>query len=297
MKTHQAGLFEEPGRSSQYLEYQFRSASDAEIREALSQAVKPVDGASILVAFNQASWQRLGPGWSPEGLHDFTAQYSAKGHVMPASQRDMFIWVVGEDRGDVMNAVVQVTEALSDVADLELDLDGYKTRDARILTGFVDGTGNPGTEEKKRAAALIPAGEAGEGGSFVLGQKWTHKLREFLSLSVNAQENVIGRTKETNIELEGTALPPESHVGRTDIDVDDVPMKMYRRGTPYGGGEDKGLYFLAFACDMDRFVNVIDSMLGKDDGITDAMMDFSDALTGSYWFMPSQDDLDAMLAG
>ena len=123
---------------------------------------------------------------------------------------------------------------------LELDLDGYKTRDARIITGFVDGTGNPGTAEKKRAAAIIPEGQPGEGGSFVLGQKWTHRLQEFLSLSVTAQENVIGRTKETNIELEGTALPPESHVGRTDIDVDDVPMKMYRRGTPYGGGQDMG---------------------------------------------------------
>jgi len=216
---------------------------------------------------------------------------------MPATQRDIFIWVVGEDRGDVMAAVVQVTETLSAVADLVLDLDGFKTRDARILTGFVDGTGNPGTDEKKRAAALIPEGQPGEGGSFVLGQKWTHKLEAFLSMSVVAQEKVIGRTKETNIELEGTALPPESHVGRTDIDVNDVPMKMYRRGTPYGNGADKGLYFLAFACDMGRFTHVIDSMLGKTDGVTDRMMDFSDALTGSYWFMPSQEDLDAVLAG
>ena len=117
MKTHQAGLFEEPGRSSQYLEYQFCSASDAELRQALSQAVKPVGGANILVAFNQASWQRLGPGWSPEVFMILQLSILLK-VMMPASQRDMFIWVVGEDRGDVMNAVVQVTEALSDVADL-----------------------------------------------------------------------------------------------------------------------------------------------------------------------------------
>jgi len=295
MKSCQSGLFNEPGRSSQYLEYQFRSVADDVLRDALRRAIVPVEGAHILIAFSRSSWARLGPGWMPDGLRDFSAMYSEKGHVMPASQRDLFLWVVGEDRGDVMEAVVQVTEALSDVADLELDLDGYKTRDARIITGFVDGTGNPKTDEKKRAAALVPEGVVGEGGSFVLGQKWTHRLQEFLNLSVPAQENVIGRTKDTNIELEGTALPPESHVGRTDIDVDDVPMKMYRRGTPYGGGADKGLYFLAFACDITRFDNVIDSMLGKDDGITDAMMDYSDALTGSYWFMPAQEDLEALL--
>ena len=297
MKSSQTGLFNEPGRSAQYLEYQFKNASDSDVKSALKKAVAAVEGAHVLVAFGKSAWQRLGPGWLPEGLTDFTACYSEKGHVMPASQRDLFIWVVGEDRGDVMEAVVQVTEAMDAVAELELDLDGFKTRDARIITGFVDGTGNPKTDEKKRNAALIPAGETGEGGSFVLGQKWTHRLQEFLSLSVPAQEKVIGRTKETNIELEGAELPPESHVGRTDIDIDDVPMKMYRRGTPYGGGADKGLYFLAFACAQSRFEHVIDSMLGKDDGITDKMMDYSDALTGSYWFMPAQEDLDAMLAG
>ena len=34
MNPHQAGLFEEPGRSSQYLEYQFRSAADVDLRQA-----------------------------------------------------------------------------------------------------------------------------------------------------------------------------------------------------------------------------------------------------------------------
>jgi putative iron-dependent peroxidase len=297
MATPQAGLFNEPGRSAQYLEYQFNNATDQDIRSALKAAAAPVEGAAILFAFSKHTWERLGPGWTPSGLQDFTALSSAKGHVMPATQRDLFVWIVGEDRGDIMNAVVQVTQALEPLAELVLDLDGFKTRDARILTGFVDGTGNPGTDEKKRAAALIPEDEQGAGGAFVLGQKWTHRLEPFLNLSVVAQEKVIGRTKETNIELEGAELPPESHVGRTDIDVEDVPMKMYRRGTPYGGGSDKGLYFLAFACDMGRFTHVIDSMLGKTDGVTDAMMDYSDALTGSYWFMPSQEDLDSMLAG
>lgn len=295
MKTSQKGLFDEPGSSVQYLEYQWKTAPIDAVKFALSSARKTVPGAHILFAFGRSSWQRLKPSFLPEQLRDFGSRSSRKGHVMPSTQSDMFIWVVGEDRGDVMAAVVQVTEALNNVADLTLDLDGFKTKDARIITGFVDGTGNP-KGDKKMKAALIPEGNVGEGGSFVLGQKWTHRYSEFMNLSVTAQEHVIGRTKESDVELEGAAQPPNSHVSRTDIDVNDVPMKMYRRSTPYGGGADKGIYFLAFAPALDRFDHVIDSMLGGDDGITDALIDYSDCHTGSYWFMPSQEDLDSVLS-
>lgn len=295
MKTPQNGLFDEPGSSIQYLEYQWKTAPVEAIKLALFDARASVPGAHILFAFGRSSWKRLNPQLCPDQLRDFSSRWSNKGHVMPSTQSDMFVWIVGENRGDVMAAVVQVTEALKSVAELTLDLDGYKTREARIITGFVDGTGNP-KGDKKVKAALIPEGDEGEGGSFVLGQKWTHRYSEFMSLSVTAQEHIIGRTKESDIELEGAAQPPNSHVSRTDIDVDDIPMKMYRRSTPYGGGTDKGIYFLAFAPAIDRFDHVIDSMLGGDDGITDALLDYSDCHTGSYWFMPSQEDLDTMLS-
>ena len=295
MGTFQPGLFDEPGQHSQYLEYHLRTASLESLRAALSAAVKPVEGANIAVAFGSACWDLLQPEWRPAQLRDFTTQSSPEGHRMPGTQTDLFVWIHGEDRGDIMQAVVQVSEALAPVTETALDLCGYKTRDARILTGFVDGTGNP-KGDKRAQAALVPEGEAGAGGSYVIGQKWTHQLREFLDLSVTAQENVMGRTKETNIEMEGAQMPPDSHVARTDIDVDDVPMKIYRRGTPYGDATDKGLYFMALSCEQTRFEHLIDSMMGKDDGVIDAMMRWSDAHTGSYWFMPSQPDLEAMLA-
>lgn len=295
MTSPQSGLFDEPGRSSQYLEYQFKSAAMDDVRSALRDALKPISGAHIMVAFGRTCWNRFQPAWCPNQLVDFTSRSSELGHVMPGTQCDLFIWVVGEDRGDIMTAVVQITEALADVADITLDLDGYKTREARLITGFVDGTGNPKGDQKVKAA-LIPYGEIGAGGSFVIGQKWTHRIKEFMSLSVTAQEKVFGRTKQTDIELEGAAQPPNSHVSRTDIDVNDIPMKMYRRSTPYGGGADKGMYFLAFACELTRFESVIDSMLGGDDGVTDALMDYSDCHTSSYWFMPAQEDLADILS-
>lgn len=294
--TPQHGIFVEPGNRAQYLEYSLKSGVAVDdIKCALSDSIRDLPNVYIAVAFGSKCWDLLQPTWRPTQLCDFDEQASAKGHRMPASQQDIFFWIHGETSADVMPAVIQVSQAMRTFADLTLDLNGYKTPDARIITGFVDGTGNP-KGDKRVQAAIVPEGAVGAGGTYVLGQKWTHKLPEFLQLSVTAQEQVMGRTKETNIEMEGAAMPPNSHVARTDIDVNDVPMKMYRRGTPYGNASDYGLYFLAFACEQTRFEQVIDSMLGKDDGVTDAMLDYSDAHTGSYWFMPSKDDLANLLS-
>jgi len=90
---------------------------------------------------------------------------------------------------------------------------------------------------------VIPEGETGAGGSYVLSQKWQHHLQAFNQLSVHEQEQVIGRTKQDNVELEGDAMPPTSHVSRTDVKIDGVGQKIYRRSTPYGGAEEQACIF------------------------------------------------------
>ena len=59
---------------------------------------------------------------------------------------------------------------------------------------------------------------------------------------------------------------------------------------------DHGLYFLAFACEIQRFTVQLDRMLGlTDDGITDRLMQYSTPKTGCYWFMPSRIDLTNLI--
>ena len=77
----------------------------------------------------------------------------------------------------------------------------------------------------------------------MLTQRWVHDLDAFRALAVTGQERVIGRTKPDSVELEGDAMPPDSHVSRTDV----ASAKIYRRGAPFGTVGEKGLYFLAFA--------------------------------------------------
>ena len=98
-------------------------------------------------------------------------------------------------------------------------------------------------------------------------------------------------------ELEGDAMPAESHVSRTDVKIDGVAQKIYRCSFPYGDTATKGLYFLSFACDLARFDVQLQRMYGvSGDGLKDRITEFSAAVTGSYWYAPSETDLAAALA-
>jgi putative iron-dependent peroxidase len=192
---------------------------------------------------------------------------------------------------DNLDAGLAIHRAMAGVATLGLDEKGFKYHDSRDLTGFIDGTANP-KEEAARAAALVSDDAPGAGGSFVLTQRWVHDLDAFESLPVADQERVIGRTKPDSIELEGDDMPPDSHVSRTDVSS----AKIYRRSAPFGSVAEKGLYFLAFACDIDRFDLLLRRMYGVTDGsIRDRLTVYSRPVTGSYWFAPSEEALSSLL--
>ncbi len=108
---------------------------------------------------------------------------------------------------------------------------------------------------------------------------------------------MIGRTKADSIELEGDAMPATSHVSRTDVKLNGVAQKIYRRSVPFGGVAEHGLYFLAFSCDLARFDVQLRRMFGvSDDGLRDRLTEFSRPVTGSYWFAPAADELARLAA-
>ena len=106
--------------------------------------------------------------------------------------------------------------------------------------------------------------EIGAGGAFVLTQRWVHDLAAFAELDVEEQGRVTGRTKVENFELEGDEMPATSHVSRTDVKVDGVALKMWRRNTHFGAAGD---------------------------GLSDRLIEFSRAVSGSYRFAPGASDL------
>jgi putative iron-dependent peroxidase len=129
------------------------------------------------------------------------------------------VWThgTGEDvELDVARAVVTV---VAPVAELAAEQPCLVYLDSRDLTGFIDGTENPPVEQAFDVA-LVPDGQPGAGGAFVLAQKWVHYLEAFHAQSRPEQEGTIGRTKPDSVELDDK--PPTARPG---------PPRCSKRGT------------------------------------------------------------------
>ena len=298
MASPQDGIFIEGSRFHWALEYTLHPAIDTRavakaVRRALTETGEPVN---VVVAFGQGLWESLAADRVPAGLGPFERLGEPGKTEAPATQRDLLFWIHGPAMDGVFDGALAIHRTMAPVADIDLDLPGFVYRDSRDLTGFIDGTANP-KDEAAREAALVHSDAVGAGGAFVLTQQWVHDLAGFNELSVADQERVIGRTKPDSVELQGDAMPADSHVSRTDAKVDGIAMKIFRRSFPYGTVARHGLYFLAFACDIERFDVQLRRMYGvAGDGVHDRITAFSKAITGAYWFAPAKDDLEAALA-
>lgn len=310
--TAQDGLFDESSRHARFLELLVRQDSSINtIKESLKKILsyaESVEGLYIQFSFGSSCWNLLNPNWQPKELVSFK-NLAANGLAMPSTQADILIWIHSSDSELIPEAVITTYQALNNIVDIQLDIEGLKNKQSRDLIGFVDGTANA-KDDNRLPIALIPENEVGGGGSYVLSQRWQHNLPSFNGLSIPQQEKVVGRTKVEDVELEGDEMPVDSHVSRTDAKVDGVGMKIFRRSYPYMASQlsintsceadelpNNGLYFFAFACEMQRFTVQLERMIGlTKDGISDKLMNYSEAKMSSYWFMPNKKDLLSVLS-
>ncbi|WP_269621302.1 Dyp-type peroxidase [Zhongshania sp. BJYM1] len=292
MSEPQAGIFAEGSTSHFFLEFTVIDGIGAgQLSETLAKAIALSNvGVNRVWAFGADCWRMIAPAGSPAELKPFAAIGEGK-RVAPATQRGILLWLHGDNHSANFDAAMAATGVLAPVAMLQLEKIGFLYKDSRDLTGFIDGTENP-KGRGQQTVALIPEGEPHAGGSYVLSQQWVHHLSSFHALSQAEQEAVIGRTKPDSIELEDDVMPENSHVSRSDVKINGVSQKLYRRSVPYGGVLEHGLYFLAFSCDIRRFDNILQSMFGvSGDGIHDHLTDFSTPVSGNYWFAPSAAEL------
>ncbi len=252
----------------------------------LREARTTTAGVNLVVGFRPGMWRRLLPGGIPREVVGFDrALRGPDGYTMPATQHDAVLWLSGMSQDVVFDEARAALRALGSVASVSTETVGWTYRRDRDLTGFVDGTENP-TLVEAPAVALVPARQAGAGGSVLLLQKWRHLAARWESLSVAAQERVIGRTKADSVELE--PKPSDSHAGRTD---QDVFGKIFRRNVAYGTVTDHGTIFVGFCASQRPLREMLESMLGLRGGPRDALTRFARPLTGAFYFVPSLDAL------
>lgn len=279
------GVFDKRFSDHVFLEYELIAEGGlAEVRQAL-QAITALENEELFVtlAFGPKASLQLSNAPKLPSYGDSTGLLD--------TQADVWVWLQGKDRGVTFDAARQVNGLLKEQVKLGREVVGFVYHDSRDLTGFVDGIGNP-SGEKALNAAIIPEGVAGAGGSVVLTQQWRHNLDAFHQLTQKEQEDVIGHTKPDAQEYDDEMMPKNAHVGRVDVTKDGVVQRLWRRSVPYGDSQQHGLYFLAFACEWERYVFLLERMFGTaEDGITDRLTEFSQPTTGAWWFCPSQSQL------
>ena len=295
--TPQRAIFDESARYHRFLEYRVTGEIERDrlvrsVATALCAARSSVDRpVRIVVAFGRRLWSALAPDSVPPDLRDFETIHGVDGHVAPATQCDLWLWLQGGGEDENVARTLALHPVLRHDFTLQLEQPGFTYFESRDLIGFEDGTANPKDDAARTEAAVVPGGP-GAGGCIVLIQRWVHDLDKFGALDVAAQEAVIGRTRAGSIELEGDALAPDSHVARTDVEKDGVAMKVYRRSAPYATLARHGLYFLAFARALERHRVQLERMYGvSGDGLHDRLIEFSRPDTGSYLFAPGESAL------
>lgn len=288
MATPQVGIFQELARFHRHFEYQLNEGVTA---QQLAELITAVTGQpDVVIGFGKALWAQLQPQTQPSQLKAFTKLGPAK-----PTQGDIWLWVFGEDHSEVIDRAAALHALVAPFCHSTVETEGEQYHQSRDRTGFEDGTGNPKTAEARIAAGAIPEGQIGAGGSYVLTQKWQHALNDFSQLAETEQEQIIGRTKTDAVELQGEAMPANSHISRTDLKVDGVAQKVWRRSVPWGGVTQQGLYFVGFACELSRLEVQLEHMFGlTDDGIQDRLTEFSSPIRNAWWFAPSAELLSTL---
>ena len=295
MNRAQPAIFARGTRAHHFLEFALApGATPGELRDRLrvlrSPAVTDLD-LNVLVALAPAIARALAPEGTPWGLAPLETIPG-----FPEPRADVLVWIHTSAPDIALDAARAIASGLAPIAALVGDVPAFSNREARDLTGFIDGTENPPAAEAS-AVALIGEPARLAGSSIALVQRWRHDLDSFSSLSTAEQERVFGRTKPDSVEFDEDRMPADAHVARTSLKVGSESLPIYRRSMPYGDAADHGLLFIAFTHDQGRIALMLASMAGETDGVRDALTHFSTPESGAYYFVPSFELLEEIAAG
>ena len=206
------------------------------------------------------------------------------GFAMPATQHDLLVWVAAGTRDVVFDEAMRAVRTFGALASVAEETVGWTYHHHLDLTGFVDGTENPPMGAAAEYA-LVAQGP-GAGGSVLLLQRWDHDALAWERLGVTAQEQVMGRTKVANEEIEDKS--PTSHIARND---QDEVGQILRRNIAYGDLRAHGTLFVGLCGTQATLHEMLRRMVGADGGGRDDLTRYTTPVTGAYYFLPAATDL------
>ena len=248
------------------------------------------------IAFGPELWAKLYH-TTPEGFKQLEPIQGA--FEMPVVPADVLIHIASA-RTDICFALSQsFFDGIQDQVEVLDERVCFRYLDGRDLTGFIDGTENPQFPDDRAETALLGE-DSGifEDGSFIFAQRYVHELEKWKRLKVDAQENVIGRSKLESIEMDDEHKPENAHIARVVIeDNEGEELEILRHSLPYGDGQgEQGLFFIAYTKDLTRIDRMLVNMFGtQGDGIHDRLLHFVTPMDGAYFFAPNEEVLEVIL--
>ena len=266
---------------------------------ALLRAVETRDleaGLSCIMGIGSEAWDRLFGPPRPAQLHPFREIRAGERHAVP-TPGDLLFHIRAKRMDLCFELATQIMGRIGNAVTPEDEVQGFRYFDDRDLIGFVDGTENPRGQAAVDAVLVGEEDAAFAGGSYVIVQKYFHDLAGWDALPTEAQERIIGRKKLSDVELDDSVKPTSAHNALTTIVQDGKEVKILRDNMPFGRPTqgEFGTYFIGYSRSPSTTELMLENMfVGRPPGNYDRLLDFSRAVTGNLFFVPSATFLEAV---
>jgi putative iron-dependent peroxidase len=251
---------------------------------------------TCVMGFGSDAWDRLFGSPRPLKLHPFKEIRVGERHAV-STPGDLLFHIRAKRMDLCFELATQIMARLGAAVSPVDEVQGFRYFDDRDLLGFVDGTENPRGDEAVDAVLIGEEDSPFAGGSYVIVQKYLHDLDGWNALSTEAQERIIGRTKLSDIELDDSIKPTSAHSALNTIVQDGKEVKILRDNMPFGRPShgEFGTYFVGYNRSPGTIEQMLENMfIGRPPGNYDRILDFSRAVTGSLFFVPTKTFLDGV---
>jgi putative iron-dependent peroxidase len=254
----------------------------------------PEGSLSCIMGFGSDAWDLLFGAPRPADLHPFREIHYGTRHAV-STPGDLIFHIRAKRMDLCFELATQIMARLGGAVSTADEVQAFRYFDQRDLLGFVDGTENPKGGAADYAVFIGDEDPAFSGGSYVIVQKYLHNLGAWNVLPTEAQERIIGRTKVSDIELDDSVKPSSAHNSLTVIEENGVEVKILRDNMPFGrpGSSEFGTYYIGYSRSPRTIEQMLENMfVGRPPGNYDRILDFSTAVTGSLFFVPTATFLD-----
>ena len=249
---------------------------------------------TCVLGIGSDAWDRLFGSPRPAELHPFQEIVAGDRHAV--STPGDLLFHIRADRDDLcFELATHIMRQLTDVVTPVDEVHGFRYFDNRDLIGFVDGTESPQGTSASAAVLIGKEDPSFAAGSYVIVQRYLHDMGGWNALPTETQEGIIGRKKLSDIELDDATKPSFAHNALAKVTVDGKEVKIVRDNMPFGNVSrgEFGTYFIGYSRSPRTTEEMLQNMfVGKPPGNYDRLLDFSKAVTGGLFFVPSATFLD-----